>query len=39
MSASRIWIVIAAITLVAAVGTGHKVETVVKSANLQELFR
>lgn len=39
MSASRIWICIAAITLVAAVGTSHKVERVVKSVNLQEVFR
>jgi hypothetical protein len=39
MSASRIWICIAAITLVTAVGTGHKVETVMKPANSQELFR
>jgi hypothetical protein len=39
MTTSRIWICIAAITLVAAVGTGHRVETVVKPVNLQELFR
>ena len=39
MSASRIWICIAAITLVAAVSTGHKVEPVLKPANMQELFR
>ncbi|SEU12036.1 hypothetical protein SAMN05216197_1689 [Pseudomonas graminis] len=39
MSASRIWICIAVITLVTAVGTGRKVDTAVKPANLQELFR
>ena len=36
---SRIWICIAAIILVTAVGTGHKVETVVKPVNMQEVFR
>lgn len=39
MNASHIWMCIAAISLVAAMGSGHKVETVVKPANLQELFR
>lgn len=39
MNASRIWICIAALTLIFAVGTSHKVETAVKPANLQELFR
>ena len=39
MSPSRIWICIAAITLVTAVGTGHRIETAVKPVNLQEVFR
>lgn len=39
MSATQIWICIAAVTLVAAVGTGHRVETVVKPVNMQEVFR
>lgn len=39
MTTSRIWICIAAITLVAAVGTEHRVESVVKPVNMQEVFR
>jgi hypothetical protein len=36
---NRIWICIAAITLVAAVGTGHRVETVVKPLPVGVLFK
>lgn len=36
---SRVWICIAFLTLVAAVGTSHKVERVVKPVNMQEVFR
>lgn len=36
---SRIWICIAAITLVAAVGTGHRVETVVKPLPQETPFK
>jgi hypothetical protein len=36
---SRIWICIAAITLVAAVGTGHRVETVVKPLPVGVMFK
>jgi hypothetical protein len=39
MSASRIWICIAALTLIAAVGTGHKFEAVVKPLPQGELFK
>ncbi len=39
MTTSRIWICIAAITLVAAVGTGHRVETVVKPLPVGVMFR
>lgn len=39
MTTSRIWICIAAITLVAAVGTGHRVETVVKPLPKGMMFR
>jgi hypothetical protein len=39
MSAARIWICIAVITLVTAVGTGHRVEKALKPVNLQEVFR
>lgn len=36
---SRVWICIAFLTLVTAIGTSHKVETVVKPVNMQEVFR
>lgn len=39
MTTSRIWICIAAITLAAAVGTGHRVETVVKPLPVGVPFR
>lgn len=39
MTTSRIWICIAAITLVAAFGTGHRVETVVKPLPVGVMFR
>ena len=39
MSASRIWICIAVLTLAAAVGTGHRVETVVKPLPQETPFK
>lgn len=36
---SRVWICIAFLTLVVAVGNSHKVERVVKPVNMHEVFR